>query len=170
MVLPPSTSKFTPVMKRPSSLERKSTAFATSSTSPNRPSGTLARNFSRFCGVSGTPANISNLFRSATAIEWREMCKVNSQSGRGQQRANTVASDLMRAKFECQSFRSLVYRSASWGSSTCPKDRMHTFDTAPLLALYQTRPCLGLSAPQLEMLMQMPPFFSTKYGKIAATE
>lgn len=59
--LPPSTSKFTPVMNFPSSEDMKSRVLATSVGSVKRPRGTLLMNFARFSGVSGTPANDSKL-------------------------------------------------------------------------------------------------------------
>lgn len=53
--LPPSTSRLTPVMNFPSSEERYTAAFATSTGSVSLRSGIASENFVRFSGVSSTP-------------------------------------------------------------------------------------------------------------------
>lgn len=58
---PPSTSMLIPVIKDDSSDAKNRHADATSVASQSRPRGTLARNFARFSGVSGTPEKASNL-------------------------------------------------------------------------------------------------------------
>lgn len=60
MHLPPSTSRFVPVINLASSLAINTHAFTTSSTSPILPIGTFPMNFFLLSGVSSMPVNAEN--------------------------------------------------------------------------------------------------------------
>jgi hypothetical protein len=84
IALPPSTSRLMPVINPPSALARYNAAFATSSGSVNRPSGTLDTKFARFSGVSGTPTNDSKSLvpQSRGAIALTRMLKGPNSAAR----------------------------------------------------------------------------------------